>query len=142
MASIRKRGNKHHVQICRNGFASRTRSFLKLSDAKEWARLVEGQADRNELAPCQKVLKATFLADLVARYRDEVVPKKNGAEVERIILNRLLRHPICRKRLSEITTADFAHYRDERLTEITAKSLKRQLSPIQNMFLHAMIEWE
>ena len=79
---------------------------------------------------------------MVKRYRDEVVVTKKGAEIETIILNAFLRHPICKKRLSELTTADFATYRDDRLKKITAKSLKRQLSPVSNMFRHARIEWE
>jgi hypothetical protein len=36
-----------------------------------------------------------------------------------------LRHSICKRPLSIISTVDFAKYRDERLKDITAKSLKR-----------------
>ncbi|ANT53448.1 integrase [Mesorhizobium amorphae] len=150
MASIRKRGQRYHVQVRRIGFATRTKSFTKRSDATEWARLIEGQIDRQELAPCRKTLKDITLADLVTRYRDEVVPTKRGGDVETIVLNSFLRHSICRKVLSELRPSDFAAYRDERLKDrkadgspkITAKSLKRQLAPVNNMFRHAAVEWE
>jgi len=142
MASIRKRGNKYHVQIRRIGFPTVTRTFLKLADAKEWATFPERQADRGELGPNRKELERIVLSDLVKRYRDEVVATKKGAEIETVILNAFLRHPICKKRLSELTTADFASYRDDRLKQITAKSLKRQLSPISNMFEVARIDWK
>ena len=142
MASIRKRGDRYHVQVRRLGVPSQTQSFLKLSDAKEWARLRETQADRGELGPDRKVLETITLASLVIRYRDEIVKTKKGAEVENIILDAFLRHPICKKRLSELTTADFATYRDERLKSITGKSLKRQLSPISNMFEVARTDWK
>ena len=79
---------------------------------------------------------------IVTRYRDEIVPSKKGADIETIILDAFLRHPICKKRLSELTTADFAVYRDERLKTITAKTLKRQLSPLSNMFTIARIDWK
>ncbi len=70
------------------------------------------------------------------------MPSKRSAEVETIILNAFLRDPICRKKLSAITTADFAAYRDKRLTEISSKSLARQLSPLTNMFNVAQHEWD
>ncbi|BCH02636.1 integrase [Mesorhizobium sp. 131-2-5] len=90
------------------------------------------------------------LAHLVARYRDEVVPKKRGWAIETILLNRFLRYPICQKTLNDLTTADFGAYRDQRLKEpkhrsdkpVTPKSLKRELSPLSHMFRHAVVEWE
>lgn len=141
MATIRKRGTKFQAQIRRHGFAEFSKTFHKLADAKEWARCLEIQADRQELPPSRKLLSTTTLAQLVLRYQKDVIPGKKGAEIEMIILNAFLRHPICRKRLCDLNTADFAGYRDERLQKITAKSLKRQLSPIQNMFEIAKDEW-
>jgi integrase len=141
MATIRKHRNKYQVQIRRKGFASLTKTFPLLTDAKEWARHQERLADRGELGPNRKELERTSLSELVKRYLDEVVPSKKGADIERIMLEAFLRHKICKKRLSELTTADFANYRDERLKTITAKSLKRQLSPLSNMFEVARVDW-
>ncbi|RWQ20555.1 MAG: site-specific integrase [Mesorhizobium sp.] len=141
MATIRRRGQKYEAQIRRSGFPPVSKSFHKLSDAKEWARLIETQADRQELAPSRKSLETTILSDLVIRHRDEVVPTKKGGDVETIVLNAFLRHPICKQKLSTLSTSDFASYRDERLQTITSKTLKRQLAPLQNMFEHAKAEW-
>lgn len=124
MATIRKRGDKYHVQFRRKGFATLTRSFLKLSDAKEWGRTVELKADRHELSPNKKALDGITLGDLVIRYRDTVVPALKGSARETITLNAFLRQPMCRKTLSELTTSDFANYRDEQLRSVTAKSLQ------------------
>lgn len=150
MATFRKRNDRWQVQVRRKGFPLQTRSFLSKADAKEWARLIEGQADRQELGPDRKELKTITLSDLVTRYLKEVVPKKKGSNLETIFLKRFLRYPICRKTLSDLTTSDFAAYRDQRLTEpkarsnrpITPKSLKRQLAPLSHMFRHAQTEWE
>ena len=141
MASIRKRKNKYQVQIRRNGFPDLSKSFEQLRDAKEWARYTEIQLDRNELAPNRKELDHISLGDLVIRYRDTVLPEKRSQEVETIILNAFLRHPICRKPLLYISTSDFAQYRDQRLSEISPISLKRQLAPIHNMYEVAKAEW-
>ena len=48
MATIRKLNNKWQVQIRRKGFKSVSKSFIKKSDALEWARFKEGQADRKD----------------------------------------------------------------------------------------------
>lgn len=141
MATIRKHRNKYQVQIRRKGTSPITKTFALLADAKEWARHQERLADRGELGPDRKELEKVTLADLVQRYLNEVIPGKKGAEIEGIMLEAFLRHRICKKHLSELTTADFATYRDERLKTITSKSLKRQLSPLSNMFEVARMDW-
>ncbi|RWQ35752.1 MAG: site-specific integrase [Mesorhizobium sp.] len=150
MATLRKRNGRWQVQVRRQGFPIQSRSFLSKADANEWARTIERQHDRHELGPDRKALKSMTLFDLVTRYRDEVVPKKKGCAVETILLNRFLRYPICQKTLFDLSTADFAAYRDQRLGEpkhrsdkpVTPKSLKRELSPLSHMFRHAVVEWE
>jgi len=49
MASIRKFRGKWQVQIRRKGFPSKSRTFTRKSDALEWSRQTELQADRREL---------------------------------------------------------------------------------------------
>lgn len=99
MATFRKRNGKWQVQVRRHGFPVQSRSFLSKEDAKEWARTIERQHDRQELGPDRKALRSINLGDLVSRYRDEVVSKKKCSAVETILLNRFLRYPICKKTL-------------------------------------------
>jgi integrase len=141
MATIRKRGDKWQVQVRRSGSQSLSRTFHARRDAEEWARHMEVQADRRDLPPDPKALQRITLGELVLRYRDTVTPKKKGSQIERIVLSRFVRHPICSKRLSELRPGDFAAYRDERLKEIKPASLKRQLGPIHNLFRVAKQEW-
>ena len=109
MATIRKRGAKYEVQVRRTGFPPVTKSFHKLSDAREWAGLIETQADRQELSPDRKVLSLITLADLVSRYRDTVLPNNKGGHVETIMLNAFLRHPICKKNLADLSLRTSQH---------------------------------
>jgi integrase len=141
MATIRRRGDKWQVQIRRKGEAPQTKSFHRKKDAEVWARQIELQADRHELPKDPRALEQWTLGELVERYRDEVSIHKRGYEIEKIVLNAFLRHRICSKPLSEISPSDFAAYRDERLKEILPTSLKRQLSPLHNMFEIARDEW-
>lgn len=148
MATIRKHRDRYQVQIRRKGFAPISKSFLLLADAKEWARHIERQADRGELGPDRKVLETITLATVISRYRDTVLPSKKAGKNEAEMLSAFLRHPICKKYLSELTTNDFMKWKDDRITgkgypkPITAKSAKRLLSPIQRMFEVAMSEWD
>ena len=142
MATIRKRGAKWQVQVRRAGVRSISRSFHVRKDADAWARQMEVQADRCELPNDPKALQRVTLGELVQRYRDTVSVNKRGYEVERIVLTAFLRHPICRKRLSDIRPEDFAAYRDERLQSIKASTLKREFSPLHNLFELARDEWE
>jgi integrase len=141
MATIRKRGDKYQVQVRRLGVGSVSKSFLVRKDAELWARQMEIRADRHELPTDRRILAQITLAELVRRYRDTVTVRKRGREVEQIVLNAFLLHPLCRRRLSDLTGSHFATYRDERLQDIKPASLKRQLGPIRHMFEVARHEW-
>ena len=141
MASIRKKRNKWQVQIRRKGTRPLTRSFLARKDAETWARSVEVMVDRREIPADGRQLESLKLGDLVKRYRDEVTPRKRRSEIETIELNAFLRHRICFIPLSELRTADFASYRDERLAHVKPATVRRQLSPIRHLFRIARDEW-
>ena len=142
MATIRKRGDRWQVQVRRNGAPSMSKSFISRKDAETWARQSEIKIDRRELPHDPRQLQDFTLGDLVIRYRDTVTPLKRAAKVETIVLNAFLRHRICQKRMSDLSISDFNIYRDERLAVVKALSLKRMLSPIQNLFEVAKSDWE
>jgi integrase len=141
MATIRKRKQKYQVQVRRIGLRPVAASFHQLKDAQAWARYMELKADRRDLPPDPNALREITLGELVVRYRDTVSPRKRTAQTERVVLNAFLLHPICRRKLSDITRTDFAAYRDDRLKKIKASSLKRSLVPIHNLYELAKTEW-
>jgi len=141
MATIRKRNGKYEVQIRRLGLRQISKSFRLIKDAQAWARHMEVRADQHDLPADPKALQRVTLAELVVRYRDTVSIYKRGYEVERIVLSAFMRHPICGRRLSEITAEHFSQYRDDRLKKIKLATLKRQLGAIRNLFNVARHEW-
>ncbi len=141
MATIRKRRDKWQVQIRRLGLRPISQSFHQLKDAEAWARHMEVQADRRDLPPDRKELERVTLGELVERYRITVSINKRSYDKERYFLKVFGDHPLCRKFISEITPADFATYRDERIRDVKPISLKRELAPIQNLFEVARHEW-
>jgi hypothetical protein len=105
MASIRKRRDKWQVQIRRKGRGALSRTFHGLKDAEAWARHMEVQADRGDLPAHPEALRGITLGRLVERYRDTVSPRKRTHQGERLFLNAFLRHPICRRPVSDIGSA-------------------------------------
>ena len=137
MATFRKRFNRWQVQIRRIRQPTISRSFLSEADAQRWARHMEAELDANLLPHDFRQLETTRLADILIRYRKEIIPTKRGGRIETIIVDAFLRDPIAELRLGHLKLQDFADYRDNRLTRVcgsrnsTAKSLRsaRRRSP-------------
>ena len=140
MATIRRRGSRFQVQVRRQGQPIQSRTFLQLKDAQAWARQMELQADRHDLPSDHRALQRVTLGELVP-YRDTITIRKRSAGIEHIVLTALLSHPICSRRLSELRTAVFVAYRDERLKTVTLATVKRQLAIVRHLFEIARDEW-
>ena len=140
MSTIRKRRGKYQVQVRRIGVRPVSKSFHALKDAPTWARQMETEADRGS-SPDRKKLQRVTLGELVTRYRNDVSIHKRSVANERIALSAFLLHPICRKRLSEVSALDFVSYRDERLREVKPATLKRDFTCLRHMFRLALDEW-
>ena len=142
MANIRRRGTKWQAQIRRKGRASLARSFLLKSDALAWARQKELDAERHGLATEHKALRRLSVAEIMVRYRDEVVPRKKGADRETISINAFLRLPLAQVAVSNLTTAMVSAYCDQRLTTVKASSLDHELGIFQHAFEVARRNWD
>jgi len=141
MATIRKRGTKWQVQVRRKGSPLLSRSFLHKADAQAWARQVELQADRGDLAPRIAVLSQLTVGDLIRRYLREVVPGKRSANNEAAVLKAFLRRDITNVTLAQLTSAHFASYRDERLALVKGPTVRREFVILRHCFAVAKGEW-
>ena len=141
MSTIRKRNQKWQVQIRRIGSAPVTRMFTRKSDAQQWSRMMEIRADRLDLACDPRELSRITVADLLTRYRDEVVEKKRGRDVERCIVNAMMRAPFARATLAESLPKLISKYRDERLATVAPGTINRELGLLSHAFDIARTEW-
>ncbi|MGB3536972.1 MAG: site-specific integrase [Mesorhizobium sp.] len=141
MATIRKRNGKYQVQVRRQGCAPISKTFLKLDDAKAWARLTEVEVDQVGLPVDPRVLAKTTVGMILERYRDEITVKKRGREVETLVVDAMLRQPWCKRSLAQIDSATFAEYRDTRLRSVQPCTVKRELGILQHAFDIAAREW-
>jgi hypothetical protein len=95
------------VKIRRKGFPSQTRTFAAKAQAQEWARSIETAMDRAE-HPTTREAEQTTLGQILARYRDEVVPTPRGSKYEVQRISQLLRHPLAQSTMADLTPSKIA----------------------------------
>ncbi|MEE9411748.1 MAG: hypothetical protein V3V22_01720 [Methylococcales bacterium] len=78
--------------------------------------------------------------DAFVRYAEDISPAKKGARWEIIRLNLLRKYPLAAVPLIELTTIDIATWRNQRLREVSAASVNRELNIISSVFSVARAE--
>jgi integrase len=143
MATIRKRGTKWQVQVRREGFKPVSKSFTLKSDAEEWARLKENQADRRDFKFDLKKLDQISWGELLVRYRDTIVTQKKSCASETAHINAYLKREVktANLKLSQIEPYHFSEYRDKRLKTVKPSTLCREFGIFHNAFEIARTEW-
>lgn len=137
MASIRKRNGKWQVRINREDF-SVTKTFLNKKDGEAWARLTEVDIERNEFTP--KAKKATeTLGELFDQYNKEVAPLHRSPTTGFMIAS--LKSKLGSIKMHEFNARVLAAWRDNRLKEVRAASVIRELNTLSAMLNHARKEW-
>ena len=138
MATIRKRGNRYHVQIRRRG-QSITRTFDRLATAKSWIPKIEGDIER-QLYVDTSGTERTTVGELLQRYQRQISPSHKGQQVEAYRLGTLKKH-LGSVRLIHLTPKEIASYRDIRLKEVSPASLKRELTILSRVLTIASRDW-
>lgn len=140
MASFRQRGGKWQARVLRNGYPDQTKTFETKADAEKWARALESEIDKGLFASINEAQRNT-LGDLIARYLAEVTPTMKGATEDTIRLKAIMRKPIARWSMANLSAARIAAYRDERLKEVSAGTVIRELAYLSAIINHARREW-
>lgn len=142
MASITKyRGDTWRAVIRRTGFKTVSSTFDTKLQAETWARKIESEMDsriyRDVKATAADTVRAVFV-----QFRDEVSPQRRGSKWEKTRINRLLRTAgWADRRLDQLTPEDIREWRNERLKEVSAPSVNRELNLMSGIFTHAIKEW-
>ncbi|MDP7190692.1 MAG: integrase, partial [Alphaproteobacteria bacterium] len=141
MASIRKRGDKWQAQVRLEGYPQTSKSFMLRVDAERWARQTEAAIERGEHSLDVRQTKSITLEDILVRYRESVTVHKRGALPECYRIETMLKHPVSRRSLASLTSADIAKYRDDRLDRVASASVRRELVILRHCFEVACKEW-
>lgn len=141
MASVTRSGKVWRAFVCRKDAAGRTvrksASFDSKAQAREWAEATEAAIRR---VPEQVAAERT-VADLLAEYRDRVSPGKRGERWERLRIGLMLREPIAAVKLRALDQSHVADWRDRRLAQVSAASVRREWNLLSAAFGVAVREW-
>ena len=140
MASIRQRSGTWQARVIREGYPAEVKSFTTRGEAQKWARQIEGAMDSGgyqSRCDADKML----LSEALLRYAQEVSPTKRGHVDEVIRINALKRAKMAAYSLAKLSPAIVAGFRDERLKDVGAGAVIRDLSLLSSVINHARREW-
>ena len=140
MASFRQHGSGWQGRIRRRGYPDITKTFETKADAEKWARALESEIDKGQFVNVSEAQRTT-LGDVIARYLAEVTPTMKGATEDTIRLKAIMRKPIARWSMANLSVARVAAFRDERLKEVSAATVIRELAYLSAIINHARREW-
>lgn len=141
MATFKKqKSGKWEAQVMRGG-VRKSKSFATKMAAKDWANSFEAKILAGNITPDAERPTET-VADLFDRYARTVSPTKRGKRWEQIRLHRLSAMPIGTIRVDEIARKDVIKWRDQRLQEVSASSVNREMNLLSHVFNTAIREWD
>lgn len=140
MASFRQHGNGWQARIRRQGHPDITKTFEARQDAEKWARAVESSIDKGQFIDINEALRTT-LGDVIERYLAEVTPTMKSAVADTIRLRALMRRPVAKLSMANLSAVRVAAFRDERLKQVSAGTVIRELAYLSAIINHARREW-
>ncbi len=142
MAHLKKRKNGKWTAEIRqpdNKYISKT--FLKKSNATNWAREVEYQLDKQQYEDFSDSARLT-LGDLIMRYRDEITPTKKGSACEGHKLNLMLRHKIAKCRLLELKAKNIFDFKNDIRINRKPATINKYIHYIYTIWETAKVQWD
>jgi integrase len=136
MASIQKRGAGYRAFVLVHG-KRESKTFRLRREAEIWAAGRESEA-RHESTPSE----THSLAEALIRYRDEVTPSKRGERWERIRIDHFLRLFPVDLPLAKLTPAMLAEWRNARLKDVSAGTVRREFTLLSAVLETARKEWQ
>jgi integrase len=135
MASILRHKSGWRAQIAIRG-VRKSRVFERKQDAKDWAAREEYliRKGEGEYGP-------GTLGDLLDRYARTVSPAKRGARWEQIRLELLKRDKLADIQAKDARPGDFAEWRDRRLEQVSASTVRREMILLSAVMSVAVDEW-
>ena len=147
MATITERktlnGKKaYRAEVRRKGYPKQFKTFPRKNDAVKWARKVEREMDegtwRNLKGAHELILK-----DALDRYLKSISSKKrkNTYKRDEYSVSKLKEH-MGNLSIAQITGSEVVKYRDKRLEEVSAHSVRIELALLSHLFNIAKDEWD
>ena len=79
---------------------------------------------------------------MLERYLSEITPNKKGHKVEAVRLKKLMVDPIAATKFGYLKPSHLIKYRNKRLKEVSASTVKKELNILSHVFETAIKEWD
>lgn len=132
MGTLRKRGGTWRAEVCVDGQRA-SKSFATKSEAAAWAM-------RQEAEFTGTATGHTF-AQALAKFGREVSPKRAGVRWELMRVRIWSAAPMALRPLAKITAAEIGAWRDQRLSEVSPGTVRREMGFMGDVFTIARREW-
>lgn len=156
MGTISKRTSRkgtvtYQVKIRLKGVPNVSCTFPSRESAEDWLASTEpeliARSRKAATEQCHAKLVAEFrerprlVADLLHRYLCEETVNKKGAEAEAHHIRCILKYPLARVHLENLTRRHVNEWRDRRLTDVAPSTVNRELNILIAVFRFACHEW-
>jgi integrase len=133
MASIQRSGAKWRAQVYVKGVRD-SDTFRTKQEAAAWALSREAELGGTKLPD-------RSLADAMTRYAREVTPDRAGGRWEEIRLTAMQAWKIAARKLSGLSGADIADWRDARLKQVKPGTVAREMNLLRSVMEVARRDW-
>ncbi len=130
MATFVRVGDKTKALVRKQGFPTKAKTFLRLADAKKWAKKLEADIEGG-LVDNSVLLRHHTLEDALTHYLTSC--ERRSLKALRYIQahSRLIRRDIGQVSLSELDIKRLEEYKDRRLQTVSATTVKHELGIIK-----------
>lgn len=136
MASIKAHKDGWRAFVCKAGVRL-SKVFASKARAVAWATHTEATI----MAGARGEVPDKTFGDLLERYRDEVSVSKRGQRWESLRIGLVMRDPIAAVKLRKLDVRAVAAWRDRRLAQVSAASVRREWTLLSHACTIAVREW-
>lgn len=130
MATITKRGEfQYQAKVRRKGFPTQSKTFERKQDALDWAATIESEIRRGVFLD-RSELERTTLGDALTAYMTDIAQSLKSRVSVQSRVNAWLKHPLAKRPLATLKTADFLEWMRKRVAEVSPGTARRDLATV------------
>lgn len=137
MATFTKLESGWRVRVRKQSAPSQSATFRTKGEAQAWANKIESDIVAGKIG----AVPDKPFSELLDRYARDVSALKRGSRWEEIRINKLKQDKIADVRLPKLTAPVVTDWRDRRLKEVSAASVRREWNLLSHACALAVREW-
>ena len=141
MASFIKRNGRWTARVRKTGYPETTQTFPNKASALKWSQRVESDPEKFLAEQLPEDHQLRTVGDLVRNYGKEVTPQKKGRDKERFRLRVFQRSYLSGVSLSELKPHHITKFREDRLKEVSAGTVLKDLGLLSAVINTGMTKW-